>query len=138
MGRMDGKVARGTGAARGTGEQIARVSGLILQPMPGKRQAASQRELQSSASLLYEVLQRYDTDNLLLAQAEREILENQLELTRLAAALEKISSQPLRLQETKQLTPFAFALWADRLQATHIGADATTRLEAMLQELIHP
>lgn len=120
--------------ARRQFREIARVSGLILQPMPG-RKSASQRELQSSSTLLYEVLQRYDPGNLLLAQSEREILEKQLELTRLTAALRKIETQPILLRETEQLTPFAFPLWAERLQATHIAADATTRLEAMLQEL---
>ncbi|QTN33940.1 ligase-associated DNA damage response DEXH box helicase [Akkermansiaceae bacterium] len=120
--------------ARRQFREIARVSGLILQPMPG-RQAASQRELQSSATLLYEVLQRYDPENLLLAQSEREILEKQLELTRLRSCLDKIRSQALDLRETEKLTPFAFPLWAERLQATHIGPDAATRLEAMLEEL---
>jgi ATP-dependent Lhr-like helicase len=120
--------------ARRQFREIARVSGLILQPMPG-RQSASQRELQSSATLLYEVLQRYDPENLLLAQSEREILEKQLELTRLTAALKKLHTQPFLLQETEKLTPFAFPLWADRLQATHIAQDAATRLEAMLREL---
>jgi len=120
--------------ARRQFREIARVSGLILQPMPG-RQTTSQRELQSSATLLYEVLQRYDPENLLLAQSEREILERQLELTRLTASLRKIEKQPFHLQETEKLTPFAFPLWAERLQATHIGADAATRLEAMLNEL---
>jgi len=120
--------------ARRQFREIARVSGLILQPMPG-RQANSRRELQSSATLLYEVLQRYDPENLLLAQSEREILERQLELTRLTASLRKIETLPFHLQETKKLTPFAFPLWAERLQATHIAADAATRLETMLAEL---
>jgi len=120
--------------ARRQFREIARVSGLILQPMPG-RKSATQRELQSSSTLLYEVLQRYDPDNLLLAQSESEILEKQLELTRLTAALRKIQTQPFLLRETEKLTPFAFPLWAERLQATHIAADASTRLEAMLQEL---
>jgi ATP-dependent Lhr-like helicase len=102
--------------------------------MPG-RKSATQRELQSSATLLYEVLQRYDPENLLLAQSEREILEKQLELTRLTAALRKLETQPFVLRETERLTPFAFPLWADRLQSTHIAADAATRLEAMLREL---
>lgn len=121
--------------ARRQFREIARVSGLILQAIPSRRQNASQRELQSSASLLYEVLQRYDPENLLLAQAEREILEKQFELTRLSDALEKIHAQPFILKETEKLTPFAFPLWADRLQATHIGPDAASRLEAMLREL---
>ncbi|MGJ8634448.1 MAG: helicase-related protein, partial [Luteolibacter sp.] len=120
--------------ARRQFREIARVSGLILQPMPG-RQTNSERKLQSSATLLYEVLQRYDPDNLLLAQSEREILEKQLELTRLTAALKRLRPQKFILQETEKLTPFAFPLWADRLQSMHIGQDATSRLEAMLQKL---
>jgi ATP-dependent helicase Lhr and Lhr-like helicase len=120
--------------ARRQFREIARVSGLILQPMPG-RKSATQRELQSSATLLYEVIRRYDPENLLLAQSEREILEKQLEFTRLTAALTRIQSQPFVLRETERLTPFAFPLWADRLQSTHIAADAVTRLEAMLREL---
>ncbi len=120
--------------ARRQFREIARVSGLILQQIPG-RSSPSDRQLQSSASLLFEVLQRYDPSNLLLTQAHNEILERQLELTRLKASLEKIQTLPFTLIETKKLSPFAFPLWADRLQATHITADATTRLEAMLQEL---
>lgn len=123
-----------TELARRQFREIARVSGLILQPMPG-RQTRSQRELQSSATLLYEVLQRYDPSNLLLAQAEREILEKQLELTRLTSSLRHLHQQPLILQETARLTPFAFPLWADRLQSIHVGEDAASRLESMLQEL---
>lgn len=120
--------------ARRQFREIARISGLILQPMPG-RKSATQRELQSSATLLYEVIRRYDPENLLLAQSEREILEKQLELSRLTAALSRIAEQPFVLRETKRLTPFAFPLWADRIQATHVAADATTRLEAMLRAL---
>lgn len=113
---------------------IARISGLILQPMPG-RQSASEKQLQSSATLLYEVLQRYDPENLLLTQAEREILEKQLELTRLTTALQRIATLPIVLQETDRLSPFAFPLWTDRLQATHSAPDAATRLSRMLEEL---
>ncbi|MFD2256734.1 ligase-associated DNA damage response DEXH box helicase [Luteolibacter algae] len=121
--------------ARRQFREIARISGLILQPMPGRRQTNTQRELQSSATLLYEVLQRYDPENLLLAQSEREILEKQLELTRLSNSLHKISKQEFILRETEKLTPFAFPLWADRLSATLSPLDASSRLEAMLQEL---
>ena len=121
--------------ARRQFHEIARVSGLILQPMPGAKSASKQRELQSSSSLLFEVLRRYDPENLLLAQAEREILEKQLELTRLKNALEKINAQPFLLRETDKLTPFAFPLWAERVQATHLAQDASTRLESMLNQL---
>ncbi len=120
--------------ARRNFREIARVSGLILQQPPG-RQDRSRRELQSSASLLYEVLHRYDPDNLLLRQSEREILEKQLEFTRLHRVIHDLAGRPFHLVETAHLTPMAFPLWADRLQATLVAADAATRLAEMLAEL---
>lgn len=120
--------------ARRQFREIARVSGLILQTPPGQKDR-SMRELQVSSSLLYEVLTRYDEDNLLLAQCRREILERQLELTRLSAAIQRIESTPMHLVEVKNLTPMAFPLWADRLSATLAPGDAATRLETMLQTL---
>jgi ATP-dependent Lhr-like helicase len=120
--------------ARRQFREIARVSGLILNQPPG-RPSRSQREIQSSASLLFEVLQRYDPANLLLEQSRREILERQLELTRLTAAIRSLAGRPLVLIETERLSPMAFPLWADRLSATLPAGDAATRLEAMLHQL---
>jgi len=120
--------------ARRQFREIARVSGLILQQPPG-RPSQSQREIQSSASLLFEVLQRYDVENLLLQQSRREILENQLEFTRLSQVIHSLQQRPILFVETEHLSPMAFPLWADRLQAILVAADATTRLEAMLKEL---
>ncbi|MBK1833618.1 DEAD/DEAH box helicase [Roseibacillus ishigakijimensis] len=122
-----------TELARRQFRDIARVAGLVVAQYPGKRKTG--RELQTSASLLYDVFRNYDPGNLLLAQAQREILEKQLEFTRLQAVLLTLQDLPLHLQETERLTPFAFPLWADRLQANTTGKDYATRLEAMLTSL---
>jgi ATP-dependent Lhr-like helicase len=120
--------------ARRQFREIARVSGLILQTPPGQKDR-SMRELQASSSLLYEVLNRYDAENLLLEQCRREILERQLELTRLSNAIDRLESSPMHLVEVENLTPMAFPLWADRLSATLSPGDAATRLESMLRTL---
>ena len=119
--------------ARRQFREVARVSGLVLQSLPGKK--AKNRDLQTSTNLLYEVFERYDPDNLLLEQARREILDNQLELTRLKNTLKSLSTRPIHLQECERLTPMAFPLWADRLQAHYQGEDSATRLEKMLTSL---
>lgn len=112
---------------------VARVAGLLIPDMPGKRKPT--RDLQVSANLLFEVFSRYDPDNLLLEQARREIFEHQLELQRLKKTLASIQDRPFRLIETHRLTPMAFPLWADRLSAFLPAGDAATRLEKMLAKL---
>ncbi len=119
--------------ARRQFREIARVSGLLMPDFPGKRRPT--RDLQVSSSLLFEVFSKYDPANLLLDQARREILQRQLEWTRLKATLDDLAGRPFRLVETERLTPMAFPLWADRLSAHLPAGDATTRLEAMLAEL---
>jgi len=120
--------------ARRQFREIARVSGLILQTPPGQKDR-SMREVQVSATLLYEVLHRYDPENLLLEQSRREILEKQLELTRLSAAITRLASLEMHLVELENLSPMAFGLWAENFSATLSPADAATRLEKMLLAL---
>ena len=112
---------------------VARVAGLLIPDMPGKRKPT--RDLQVSANLLFEVFTQYDPGNLLLEQSRREILEQQLEFERLQSTLAAIQKRPFRLIETKRLTPMAFPLWAERLSAFLPAGDAATRLEKMLANL---
>lgn len=119
--------------ARRQFREIARVAGLLVPDLPGKRR--STRDLQVSSSLLFEVFTRYDPENLLLDQSRREILRRQLEWTRLKATLDQLAVGPFHLVETPRLSPMAFPLWADRLAANLPAGDATERLAAMLDEL---
>ncbi len=119
--------------ARRQFREVARVAGLLVPDFPGRRRPT--RDLQVSSSLLFEVFSKYDPANLLLDQARREILQRQLEWTRLKATLDELADRPFRLVETERLTPMAFPLWADRLSAHLPAGDAATRLEAMLDEL---
>jgi len=119
--------------ARRKFREIARVAGLIQQSQPGRRKGM--RNIQTSASLLYEVFTRYDPDNLLLDQSKREILEGQLEMSRMQDALTSIAAKPYRLIELERLTPMAFPLWAERLYSVISTKDALTLMEEMLAEL---
>ncbi len=120
--------------ARRQFREIARVAGLIV-PTPPGRPARRRRDADASASLLFEVFRRYDPGNLLLAQSQREILERQLEFTRLTAIIRQLRRRPFHLVELEHLSPMAFPLWAEKLSATLSAGDAATRLEAMLAEL---
>ena len=112
---------------------IARVAGLVLQGFPGNPKTT--KSLQVSSGLLFDVFSKYDPGNLLLAQARREILEQQLELTRLKATLAALGSRSLVRVSTKHLTPMAFPLWADLLSSSLTTENFASRLEKMLREL---
>ncbi|WP_313067214.1 helicase-related protein [Achromobacter animicus] len=101
--------------ARRQFREIARVAGLLTPSLPGQA-ARSLRQVQASSGLLYDVLRRYDPDHLLLAQAEREVFELQLEAPRLLAALQDCQRRELALCEPRALTPLSFPLWTESLR----------------------
>ena len=70
---------------------IAQVAGLLVQGFPGKNKSAGQ--LQISGSLLWEVFNKHEPGNLLLKQAQQEVLQEQLELPRLRSALKRMHDE---------------------------------------------
>lgn len=101
--------------ARRQFREIARVAGLLTPSLPG-REVRSLRQVQASSGLLYDVLRRYDPDHILLAQAEREVMELQLEMPRLTATLQDCLTRRLILCEPRMLTPLSFPLWTESLR----------------------
>lgn len=108
--------------ARRAFRDIARVAGLISTGFPGE--SVPNRHLQASSELFFDVFTEYDPGNRLLDQAKREVLENQLELTRLRQALESLGIARLRMQATKEFSPLAFPLWAERLREQHMTSQS--------------
>src|SRR5690606_24334363 len=67
--------------ARRRFRDVARIAGLILPMRPGAER--SLRQLQTSSGLLFDVLAQHEPDHVLIDQARREVLEQELELQRL-------------------------------------------------------
>lgn len=123
-----------TELARRQFRDIARIAGLVFAGYPGMNKTA--RQLQASSELFYDVFQDYDPDNLLLEQARREVLEHQLEFGRLRATLERIARHEITIVETRQLTPLAFPLWAERLRQNYLSSERwTDRVRRMVSKL---
>ncbi len=91
--------------------ELARVAGLVFQGYPG--QPSSTRQLQAGSGLLYDVFAQYDPDNLLLAQAVREVLERHLDAPRLGLALARLRGSRALLLQPVRPTPFAFPLMVE-------------------------
>jgi ATP-dependent Lhr-like helicase len=106
---------------------IARVAGLVNQNLPGRRH--SQRQLQSSSGLLYDVLRRFDPGNLLVRQAEREVMEEQFNCEGLRNVLLKLQSTSLHFEETRTFSPLAFPLYMERVSAQISSEQLADRIE---------
>ncbi len=113
--------------------EIARIAGLIFQSHPGERQ--SNRQLQASASLFFEVFQKYDPGNRLLAQAESELLSQELDVRKLGAALQRMHVQALHIVALKRPSPFAFPLMAERFREKLTNESLADRIARMVADL---
>jgi len=121
--------------ARRRFRDVARIAGLIHPGFPGK-QAKSARHLQASSELFYDVFTEFDPANLLLDQAKREVLSDQLEVTRLRSALERIARSAIVMVETARLTPLSFPLYAERLRTQTMSSESwRERIERMVLRL---
>lgn len=108
---------------------VARVAGLVFDGYPGSRK--TNRQLQASAGLLYDVFDRYDPDNLLLAQSRNEVLELHFEQTRLADTLGRLGGAEIALKDVSRPTPLGFPLLVERVSAQLSTESLRDRIERM-------
>ncbi len=97
--------------ARRRFREIARVAGLVFSGYPGKSKTS--RQVQVSSGLLFDVFSEYDPENLLLHQAQREVLEQQLEESRLRNAMKRLSKSNLIAVELQRPSPMAMPLMVE-------------------------
>jgi ATP-dependent Lhr-like helicase len=112
--------------------EIARVAGLVFQGYPG--QPKTNRQVQATSGLIWEVFARWDPANPLLGQAEREVLERQLEYSRLADALRRIANTPILLRQTHKPSPFAFPIMVGRFREKLTSEKLADRVKRMQLE----
>ncbi len=98
--------------ARRQFREIARVAGLTFTGYPGQNKSV--RQIQASSGLLFDVFMKYDRENLLVDQAHREVLERQLERSRLGATLERLSRSRILVRDLDRPSPLSFPLLVDR------------------------
>lgn len=113
--------------------EIARIAGLVSQGYPGQHKSA--RQLQASSALFFEVFRKHDASNLLLTQAQREVLEQELELERLRSTLAELRARTLTLVQLERPTPFALPLMVERFREKLSTEKLADRVARMLREL---
>lgn len=113
--------------------EIARISGLVFAGYPGAHKSA--RQVQASSGLFFDVFRKYDPSNLLLTQAQEEVLQQELEIERLSATLQHLQSKHIQLMQIKRPTPFAFPLLVERFRESSSSEKLADRIARMVADL---
>ena len=112
--------------------EIARVAGLVFTGYPGAPK--SMKQLQASSSLFYEVFRKYDAGNLLLAQAEREVLSQELDIRRLRATLKAMGARRIDEVVLKHPSPMSLPLMVERFREQLTTEKLADRLDRILRD----
>ena len=121
-----------TEMARRKFRDIAVISGLVIQTYP--RQQKNNKSLQSSAGLIFNVLEDYDFQNILLKQAYTEVFNQQIDEARLFEAFNRIENSKIILKFANSFTPLSFPIKVDSLRQSLSSEDLGERIKRMQAE----
>jgi len=127
------KSINATETAKRKFRDIATIAGLIFNGYPGKPKKTS--HIQASSQLFFKVFDDYEKENLLLRQSFDEVLDFQLEITRMQTAFQRISGQTLVVEHPEKPTPFSFPILVDSLRERFSNEDIQTRIDKILMAL---
>ncbi len=112
--------------------EIARIAGLIFTGFPGA--AKSNKQVQASSGLFFEVFKKYDQRNLLLVQSQQEVLSQELDIAQLQATLQAMKSSRLEWVHLKHPSPLCLPLMVERLREKLSNEKLADRLDRILRE----
>lgn len=118
-----------TEMARRKFRDIAVISGLIIQTYPGRQK--NNKSLQSSAGLIFKVLEDYDPSNILLKQAYTEVFNEQIDEARLIAAFDRIQESKIILKFASSFSPLSFPIKVDSLRQSLSSEDLSQRIQRL-------
>lgn len=113
---------------------IAIIAGLVFQGFKGKKQ--TNKNLQASAGIFFNVFEQFDSKSLLLRQAYDEVFYQQLEEPRLASALQRIKESNIVIKELNVFTPLSFPIKVDSLRDNITSEKLETRIQKMKAEML--
>ena len=118
--------------ARRKFRDIAVISGMVIQNFPGQQR--SNKSLQSSAGLIFKVLEDYDPNHFLVRQAYTEVFNAQLQEQRLVEAFKRIEKSKIILKFANTFTPLSFPIKVDSLRQTLSSEDLDSRIQKLIQQ----
>ena len=121
-----------TEMARRKFRDIAVISGMVVQNYPGIQK--SNKSLQASSGLIFNVLEDYSPENLLLKQAYAEVFNQQIDENRLVNAFKRIENSKIILKFANAFTPLSFPIKVDSLRQSLTSEDLDSRILRLQKE----
>lgn len=118
--------------ARRKFRDIAVISGMVIQNFPGQQR--NNKSLQSSAGLIFKVLEDYDPNHFLVRQAYTEVFNMQLQEQRLVEAFKRIEKSKIILKFANSFTPLSFPIKVDSLRQTLTSENLDSRIQKLIQQ----
>lgn len=121
-----------TEMARRKFRDIAVISGMVIRTYPGQQK--NNKNLQSSSGLIFNVLEDFDPENLLLKQAYSEVFFQQIDEARLVEAFKRIHESEIIVKNSNTFTPLSFPIKVDSLRQSLSSEDLKARILRMKME----
>ena len=121
-----------TEMARRKFRDIAVISGMVIRTYPGQQK--NNKNLQSSSGLIFNVLEDFDPENLLLKQAYSEVFFQQIDEARLMEAFKRIHESEIIIKNSNTFTPLSFPIKVDSLRQSLSSEDLKARILRMKME----
>ncbi len=121
-----------TEMARRKFRDISVISGMVVQNYPGIQK--NNKSLQASSGLIFNVLEDYSPENLLLKQAYAEVFNQQIDEHRLMNAFKRIENSKIILKFANAFTPLSFPIKVDSLRQSLSSEDLDSRIMRLQKE----
>ncbi len=89
------------------------------------------RKLAWSAEVIFNVLQRYEPDHVLLREAQRELMHTYVDADGARAYLQAQAHRPARLRKVESIPPLSFAMYATKIREALLVEDPFETMERL-------
>ena len=91
----------------------------------------SLRKVQWSAEVIFNVLQQYEPDHILLREARRDAVHTYIDLENAQRFLAEMRNKPFRLRSINRVPPLSFALFATKIKEALMVEDPREMTERL-------
>ena len=89
------------------------------------------RKMQWSSEVIFNVLQQYEPNHILLREARRDAVHTYIDLDGAVRLLESLREKPMRLEPVERVPPLSFALFATKIKEALLVEDPREMTERL-------